>query len=140
MVMDEKMDEGSIVEILPIPIDVYETASSLFTKFGVVSGSFAIETIRNLEKGIQKPIPQNHSEATYCSKIAREDGKLDFTKSAKELYHTWQAFTPWPGIFTEYVGKRLVIEECAYHDEPNTHNIGTIVRLREKTVGVVCDK
>jgi len=117
MVMDDKMDEGDIIDILPIPIAPDETAGSLFEKFAKVSGTFAIETLLSLDKGILKPRPQDHSLATYCKKITKEDGRLDFSRSAEELYHLYQGLTPWPGVFTEYDGKKLIIEQCSYISE-----------------------
>ena len=90
MCMDEKMDEGDTIDIVNIPIETSETAGTLFEKFGEISGRFAIDTIKRLDADILKPTPQDHSQATYCSKISKEDGRLDFSKSAKELYHLWQ--------------------------------------------------
>lgn len=71
MVMNEKMDEGDILDIKKIPIDTDETAGSLFEKFAQVSGKFAIETIQKLDRGILKPQVQDHSQATYCKKITK---------------------------------------------------------------------
>ena len=50
MVMNEKMDEGDLVDVKKIGIATYETAETLFEKFEEVSGNFAIETIRKLDK------------------------------------------------------------------------------------------
>lgn len=51
------------------------------------------------------------SLATYCTKIEKEDGLIDWSQSASEIYHKWQAYTPWPGIYTIYEGKRLLLEK-----------------------------
>ena len=69
-----------------------------------------IQTLRELETGGITPLPQDHERATYCKKIEKEDGLIDWTKSAKDIYHIWQAYTPWPGIYTVYEGKRLLLE------------------------------
>ncbi|MGE5717569.1 MAG: methionyl-tRNA formyltransferase [Acidobacteriota bacterium] len=46
------------------------------------------------------PVPQNDSLATYCPKIAREDGRVDWSRPGLELARRARAFTPWPGLFT----------------------------------------
>jgi methionyl-tRNA formyltransferase len=57
-------------------------------------------------------------KATYCSKISREDGQIFFQKqSAQEIYNTYRAYFPWPGIYSFYKEKRFVLEEVAFHAE-----------------------
>lgn len=96
MIMNEKMDEGDIIDIQKIAISAHETAETLFQKFAEVSGDFAIQTLRRLDRSELTPKSQDESGATYCKKISKEEGLLDFTKSAKDLYHLYQGLTPWP--------------------------------------------
>ncbi len=104
------MDEGDILKIRTIVIDPGETSATLFDKFALVSGPTLIQTLRELSAGGITPLPQDASSATYCKKIEKEDGLIDWTESAEEIYHRWQAYTPWPGVFTYYEGKRLLLE------------------------------
>lgn len=113
MEMSEGMDEGDILKIRIIPIDSQETSETLFEKFSKISGPTLIQTLRELETGGITPLLQNHTEASYCKKITKEEGLIDWSKSAEEIYHMWQAFTPWPGIYTMYEGKRLLLESVA---------------------------
>lgn len=100
MQMSEGMDEGDILFIQKIPIASDETSATLFAKFANVSGQTLTQTLSDFENGKIVPISQNDIEATYCKKIEKEHGKIDWSKSAKEIYHMWQAYTPWPGIYT----------------------------------------
>ena len=100
MQMSEGMDEGDILFIQKIPIASDETSSTLFTKFANISGQTLTQTLSDFEQGKILPIHQNSAEATYCKKIEKEQGKIDWSKPAKEIYHMWQAYTPWPGIYT----------------------------------------
>ena len=113
MKMSEGMDEGDILKIREIPIDENETSGTLFEKFAKISWPTLIQTLRELEHGGITPLPQDTTQATYCKKIEKEDGLIDWTKSARELYHKWQAYTPWPGIYTMYEGKRLLLEKIS---------------------------
>jgi len=120
MVMSEGMDEGDMLAFQKIIISPTETSETLFQKFASISGQTLISTIINYEFGLLaktdtfEAIPQDHTLATYCKKIEKEDGLIDWTKSSEEIYHMWQAYTPWPGIYTMYEGKRLLLEIVNY--------------------------
>ena len=111
MKMSIGMDEGDILKIRNIPIDQTETSETLFEKFSKISWQTLIQTLHELEMGGITPLPQDNTLATYCKKIEKEDGLVDWSKSAEEIYHMWQAYTPWPGIYTMYEGKRLLPEK-----------------------------
>lgn len=100
-----------------IEIETSETTETLFQKFEDVSGDFAMETIQKLDKGELVPKAQDENTATYCKKITKEEGLLDFSKSAKELYYLYQGLTPWPGVYAFYKGKKLIIEQCFYEED-----------------------
>lgn len=84
------MDEGDIIDILEIPIEPFETADTLFEKFGLVSGDFLMSTLEKYETGRLKLTPQDHKAATYCKKIDKSMGQLDFSKNAEELFYLWK--------------------------------------------------
>ena len=114
MEMSEGMDEGDMLKIRPIVIDPGETSGTLFQKFSQVSGPALIQTLLELEHGGITSLPQDDIQATYCKKIEKEDGLIDWSKSAEEIYHMWQAYTPWPGVYTIYEGKRLLLETVSW--------------------------
>lgn len=142
MQMTEGMDEGAILRIEKIPIVPNETSWSLFEKFEATSGKALIHAIKLYESGEIQPVSQNHGEATYCTKIEKEDGLVDWSCSAIKLYHKWQAYTPWPGIFTMYEGKRLLLEKVQIPNSefriPNSKKPGTVIKLENGSIGVVC--
>ncbi|NDK19844.1 methionyl-tRNA formyltransferase [Candidatus Gracilibacteria bacterium] len=141
MMMSEGMDEGDIIDIKKIQINTGETGETLFGKFAEISGEFAIETIEKLDRGELSPKVQNENEATYCKKITKEEGLLDFTKTAKELYHLYQGFAPWPGVYTLYKEKKLIIEKCFYEETTEIRGVpGTVIQKEDKTIGIVCGK
>lgn len=115
MEMSEGMDEGDILKIHTLPIDTTETTETLFEKFASISGMVLMQTIQELEHGGITPLPQDMTQATYCKKIEKEDGVIDWSHRAEDIYHQWQAYTPWPGIYTTYEGKRLLLERVALY-------------------------
>lgn len=157
MKMSEGMDEGDILKIRTVTIERWETSGTLFDKFAQISWRTLIDTLLELEHGGITPISQDHTRATYCKKIEKEDGLIDWSMSAEELYHKWQAYTPWPGVFTYYEGKRLLLEKVSlfrHSDEgriqvlenwntgsfvPQDYgNIGTVIKLEDGCIGVIC--
>lgn len=159
MEMSEGMDEGDILKIREIGIDPTETSETLFAKFALVSGKTLLDTLQELEHGGITPLPQDDTLVTYCKKIEKEDGLVNWTKNAKEIYNMWQAYTPWPGVFTYYEGKRLLLEWVSflYHaDEVRIHNpenndiesfmpqddrdTGKVIRLEDGSIGVTCSE
>ncbi len=130
MKMSEGMDEGDILKMRTIPIAIMETSETLFQKFADISGPTLIQTLRELEMWGITSLPQEHTLATYCKKIEKEDGLIDWSKSAEEIYHMWQAYTPWPGIYTMYEGKRLLLESVSVilglSQDPETNNESSI--------------
>lgn len=141
MEMSEGMDEGDILKIRTISIDPRETSETLFEKFSTISGPTLIQTLRELETWGITPLPQNHKEATYCKKIEKENGLIDWSRSAKEIYHMWQAFTPWPGIYSIFEDKRLLLESVFFIDESlRWEKPGTVIRLDTGSIGIVCSE
>lgn len=161
MEMSEGMDEGNILKIHTISIDSTETSGTLFEKFANSSGTILIQTLRELEIGGITPLPQDNNRATYCKKIEKEDGLIDWNESAENIYHRWQAYTPWPGIYTQYEGKRLLLEKVSLYHYSNegsdpeklkgtpdgdwfaswTRNdgvIGQVIKLEDGNIGVIC--
>lgn len=141
MKMSEWMDEWDILKIHSIAIDPTETTGSLFEKFADISGTILIQTLRELEMGGITSLPQDHTVATYCSKIDKEDGLIDWNDSADKIYHMWQAYTPWPGIYTLYDKKRLLLEKVGTRDEEKKNNeIGKVVKMETGEFGITCNK
>ena len=111
MLMDEGMDSGDLLAQKEINIDPKENFESLHDKLSLQSAKFLIETIiKYLNKEII-PQKQDNAKAVFCKLLEREDGKIDFSKSVKQIDCQIRAFTPWPGAFTQVSGKRLKITD-----------------------------
>ena len=143
MEMSEWMDEWNMLKVRTIAIDPTETSATLFAKFALVSWPTLIQTLRELETGGITPLPQDPTLATYCTKIDKEDGLIDWSQSAETIYHKWQAYTPWPGIYTMYEGKRLqlaVVYFLSHREERSGPAVekGQVIRLPDNQIGVIC--
>jgi len=109
MLMDEKMDHGPILAQKTIEIDIEDNYTSLHEKLAKTAKNLLPETIFGYLAGEITPKTQNHSEATFCKEFKKEDGKINWDKSALEIYNQWRGMIEWPGVWTELKSKRLKI-------------------------------
>ena len=109
MIMDEGMDTGDILLQIEIPIGEEETSETLHDRLALLGAQLLLETVRGMKAGNLHPIPQDHSKATYAPPLKKEDGRIDWSKEAKEIDRQVRAFNPWPGAFTEWNGQLLKI-------------------------------
>ena len=99
MKMDSGIDTGPILSQRSIEIYPGESAESLSERLSILGSGLLIETLKGYFDGAIIPHKQESGNATYAPMIKKEDGKLDFHKSAVELERQIRAYYPWPGSF-----------------------------------------
>lgn len=100
MLMDEGIDTGDILTQEKIAIEQDDNTEILMEKLSVVGANLLMKTIPLwIERKIESQ-PQDHSKASLCQLIEREDGRIFWTDSAEEIFNKYRGLTPWPGIFT----------------------------------------
>lgn len=109
MYMDTGIDTGDMLLKREIPITEDMTYSELYDQLKELGAGALLDTIKGLQAGTLKRIPQNNAEATYVPMMTREMGKIDWSKSAEEIHNLVRGTYPWPGSFTTYKGDRLKI-------------------------------
>ena len=112
MKLDEEMDHGPILAQAELPIAGNDTYESLSQKLTILGEKLLIKTIPDYVSGKIKPVEQKHAEATYTKIIKKEDGKIDWSKSATEIERIIRAFYPWPAAWAIWEGKVLKILEA----------------------------
>ena len=100
MRIDAGMDTGDILLQQEIHIGPKETAPELAARMAEAGAPLMADTLRGMVRGTIQPQPQNHERASYAPLLKREEGKIDWTRPAGEIYNRMRAFTPWPGAFT----------------------------------------
>ena len=114
MKMDAGLDTGDAIAVEKIAVDERETAGSLFAKFGDASGPFVVRELPRHLRGQLPAVPQDHAAATHTKILSKDDGKLDFSRPARELFWRWKGLTPWPGVHADLDGKKVIFEACDY--------------------------
>src|SRR5208337_979965 len=120
MRIDAGLDTGDILMQRETSIDLKETAETLSPKLASIGADLMVETLRGLENGQVRPTPQDHSQATLAPILKKEDGRMDFACSAKDLFNRLRGFQPWPGAFTIFKGKTLQVHRA--HPSQNAAN------------------
>ncbi len=112
MRIDAGLDTGDILMQREIPIAPEDTAETLGPKLASIGADLMVETLRGLDTGQVRPTPQDHSQATLAPILKKEDGRMDFTRSADDLFNRLRGFQPWPGAFTTFKGKTLQVHRA----------------------------
>lgn len=143
MYMNEKMDEGDILSLREVEISTTDKTPDIFSKFEKIWPEALISTLRWIIDWKIVWKPQDHSLATYCDKINKEDWEIDFWKSAKEIYDKYRAYQPRPGIYTYFEDKKLIIEDCEILDNysvSSEDNISwKVIIIPNEKIWVVCE-
>lgn len=100
MQMDTGMDTGGIIAQATIPIDPTDTSGTLFPKMAQHGADLLIESLPQYFEDPEQVTPQDNAAASLCQLIEREDGHVQWSESAQEIYDRFRALAPWPGIFS----------------------------------------
>lgn len=107
MKMDPGLDTGPILLQKRLSIGPEDTYTTIDTKLANIGSTALLEAIPSYIDGSLKPIEQDGSLATNCKQLSREDGQVDWSRSATEIYNQYRGLTPWPGVWTTLNNKRL---------------------------------
>ena len=110
MKMDAGLDTGPILAQREEPIRADDTRATLTERLSYAGAELMAETLTAYAAGELEPRPQREEEAaTFADQLCKEDGELDWSRTALELDRKIRAFTPWPGTFTFWKGRRLKV-------------------------------
>jgi methionyl-tRNA formyltransferase len=107
MLMDEGLDTGPILLQREVVIDKSDTTGTLSKRLSAVGASLLIETLNELRRDSIKAIAQ-FGDTSYAPPLNKQDGLIDWSRSAVEIYNFIRAMQPWPGAYC-FVNKERVI-------------------------------
>jgi methionyl-tRNA formyltransferase len=117
MRIDEGLDTGEMLLARAVPIAQEETAPDVFAALSSIGADLMVETLAGLAAGTLSGEKQDEALATLAPILTREDGAVDFTRTAKQIYDRWRGFQPWPGAHTLLRGKKLIVHRMAMGPE-----------------------
>lgn len=127
MFMDAGMDTGDVLLSRAEPILPADTAATLHDRLAMIGADLLVQTLKDLAARSLKPMRQNHDNATYAPLLKKQDGHIDWQKTAGELESFVRGMTPWPGAFTFHNQSRLKILKAAPSLERVSAPAGTVL-------------
>lgn len=109
MRIDAGLDTGDILLQKTLKIKPDDTSETLAPPLASMGSELMVETLQGLVSGSVQPKPQDNAHATLAPILKKEDGLIDFSRSAPEILNRLRGFQPWPGAYTKFRGKNLQV-------------------------------
>jgi methionyl-tRNA formyltransferase len=117
MRIDAGLDTGDILLQKEVSIAPEDTSETLSPRLAAIGADLLVEALRGLQAGTLHPKPQNHGEASHAPLLTRADGRIDFHRSAHQIWNRLRGFQPWPGAYTSFRGKNLHVWDARPVDQ-----------------------
>ncbi len=137
MRLDAGLDTGPMLLKRSVAVTSQTTAPGLFTTLAEMGAELMVQTLAGLESGHITPEPQDDAQATLAPVLMREDGRIDFAQTARQIDQRFRGFQPWPGAFTSLRGKKLIVHAMRISEQSIPEAPGTLI-VRDGTITVAC--
>lgn len=136
MYMDEKMDSGDIIYQEEIKIEDNDNVGTLFDKLSILGSSMIIKILPDIISGNINPIKQNEEGVTYAYNISREEEKVEFNKTSREVFNQIRGLNPWPVAYSTLDDKKVKIYESKIGNSDKKGQPGEIINIYKDSIGV----
>jgi methionyl-tRNA formyltransferase len=126
MLMNERMDAGDVLAMREMPIEPEDTAETLSQRMSEIGAAALVETLDAWRRGAIRPVAQREDEATFAPLVTKDEGEIDWTRSAVAIERAVRAFSPWPGAYTWAGGKILKIHRATTRSDAEAAAPGMI--------------
>lgn len=107
MLLNEGLDTGDTLLQKQLAIRDDDTSLTLAPRLAELGAELLTDTLRGLKEERILPVQQNHAQATLAPILKKEDGLVDFNRTAQQVHNRLRGFQPWPGAYTPFRGKTL---------------------------------
>ncbi len=129
MYMDKKMDSGDIISQKEINILDTDNLDSLYEKMSYLGRDLLLETLPSIINGTNERIKQDENAVTFGLNITKEEEKIDFTKSSKQIHNLIRGLSSIPGAYCILDGKRMKVYDSILTDNISKQPPGTIEKI-----------
>jgi methionyl-tRNA formyltransferase len=138
MRIDTGLDTGDILAQAEEHIRDEDTTMTLGPRLATLGAELMTETLPKLERGEIAPQKQDDARATLAPILKKEDGLLDFRRTARENLDRLRGFQPWPGVYTMFRGKKLTVHVARAQEQAGTAQGQGEIRTGGESVLVGC--
>lgn len=138
MYMEKEMDAGNIISQREIAINDEDDTGNLFEKLSLVGRDLLMDTLPEIFAGENESIVQNEDEVTFSPMISKEQEKIDWTLTAREVFNHIRALRPAPGAYTILEDQRFKIWAAEVVEDNTSAEPGTIIFADTKEMYVAC--
>lgn len=126
MKMDKNLDTGPILKQSSIKIINNDTAGTVSIKLAELGGQMIAQTIKSYINSDIKPIQQDDKQSTYAPTLKKNDGIINWLKTAPEIERFVRAMLPWPGAWTTWQNKKIAIKKIHSINIETTAQVGQV--------------
>lgn len=136
MQMDVGLDTGDMLLKTYLPIEDDDTSASLYEKLAQQGPNALLQALEALANGTLAAEKQDEALANYAEKLSKEEARLDWTKSATQLWQEVRAFNPWPVSYFEHQGNTIKVWQTQVSTTSSNAAPGTIISASKKGIEV----
>lgn len=129
MKIEEGLDTGDMISKAAIPILDEDDAITVHDKLSKLGGEILVSTLKDIMDGKASYTPQNDDESSYAPMLSRETGRIDWSKSSRDIFNLIRGLKPWPGSYTNYGDDLVKIHSLRVLDEAIEGQAGEIVKV-----------
>lgn len=129
MYMDKEMDSGDIIAQEKLEILDSDNLDSIYEKMSLLGSSLLMRTLPSIANGTNVRIKQDNNLVTFGYNITKEEEKIDFNKSAREVFNKIRGLSSIPGAYCTLDGKRLKIYGSFITNRKSNDIAGKIVDI-----------
>ncbi len=134
------LDAGPVADAERVPIGPHDTGTEVEAEMARACVPLLARTLPRLAAGALEFVQQDHAAATFCRRLEKSDGALDFTRSAAELAARINGLMPWPGCAIEFAGQPLKfgLAEVGHPSGDSSVAAGTVVGATGAGLDIAC--
>ena len=137
MYMDVGLDTGDMLVKKTLTIGAEETAGELHDRLAVLGREAMEETLRQLCAGTLQREVQDDAQSSYAPMMKKEDGRIDWSRSALEVHNQVRGLDPWPGAYTSLDGELLKLARTTPQNSADAPP-GSVVAADQDGVRIAC--
>jgi methionyl-tRNA formyltransferase len=136
MKMEAGLDTGPVLLEARCAIEASDNAQSLHDKLAELGAATLLESLADIEQGLQHAVPQDDSQMTYAAKLQKQEAVIDWQQSAVQILRQINAFNPWPVAQTLWRDDTLRIWQAELGNEQNDAAPGTVTAVSKQGIDV----